>query len=76
MMLKPKIAMRPRAPPARLLTQPRMPSAEFLLRPCASCGGVDARNRNAGAEAVDDQRAERERDCALEVFGLGERARS
>ena len=33
---------------------------------------IDAGKRDIGAEAVDEQRAEREPDALLEVFGLGE----
>ena len=35
---------------------------------------IDAGQRNIGAEAVDQQRAERERDTLLQLIGLGEGA--
>ena len=36
--------------------------------------GVDAGQRDVGAEPIDDQRPEREPDALLELFGLGEGA--
>src|SRR6266487_3898209 len=36
-------------------------------------GGIDARQRNVGSQAIDEQRAEREPDAFLEFLGLGER---
>ena len=37
-------------------------------------GGIDARQRNEGAEAVDDERAEGELDAPLQILGFGEGA--
>ena len=75
MMLSAKIAMRPSAPPARLFTQPRMPEA-FCAANLASAAGIDAGNRDVGAEAVDDQRAEREPEALLQLRRLAEGATS
>ena len=73
MMLSAKIVMRPSAPPANMSNMPRMPPA-CCWKICRNATGVDARQRDVGADPVDDQRAEREPDALLELGRLGEGA--
>ena len=47
-------------------------AAALRLECLGECVGIDAGKRDVGAEPVDEQRAEREPDALLEVFGLGE----
>ena len=47
-------------------------AAALRLERLGECVGIDAGKRNVGAEPVDQQRAEREPDALLEVFGFGE----
>ena len=70
MMLSAKIAMRWMPPPENMLNMPRMPPA-WVLEDLLPGGGIDAGQRNVGAEAVDQQRAEREPDALLQLLGLG-----
>jgi hypothetical protein len=63
--------MRSTAPPENMLNMPRMPPA-LLLERLREGVGIDARHRDIGAEAIDEQRAEREPDALLEILGLGE----
>ncbi len=72
MMFKAKIAMRWMPPPANMLNMPRMPPA-CDLKIWSQAVGIDAGQRDVGAEAVNQQRAEREPDALLELLGLGER---
>ncbi len=51
---------------------PRMPPA-WVRKICSQRGRIDAGQRDVGAEAVDQQRAEREPDALLQLLGLGER---
>ena len=73
MMLSAKIAMRSTAPPANMLNMPRMPD-DWRLERLREGGGIDARERDVGAEPIDDERAQREPDALLEILGLGEGA--
>ena len=73
MMLSAKIAMRSTAPPANMLNMPRMPD-ELALNVCAKAVGIDAGQRDEGAEAIDDERAEGEIDAPLQILGFGEGA--
>ncbi len=73
MMPSAKIAIRSTAPPANMLNTPSTPLRLLTGRP-GRTPRVDARQRDVGAEAVDQQRAEREPDAFLQVFGLGEGA--
>ena len=43
-----------------------------VLKICAQAVGIDAGQRNVGAEAIDEQRAEGEPDALLQLLGLGE----
>ena len=73
MMFSAKIAMRWMPPPANMLNMPRMPPAwraEHLLPDV----GIDAGQRDVGAEPVDQQRTQREPDPLLQLVGLGEGA--
>ena len=47
-------------------------AAGLLLEGLGEGVGIDAGKRDVGAEAVDEQRAEREPDALLEILGLGE----
>ena len=71
MMLSAKIVMRPNAPPANMSNMPRMPPCWFL-NTSARIGGIDARQRDVGAEAIDHQRAQGEPDALLELRRLRE----
>jgi hypothetical protein len=71
MMLSAKIAMRPkRAAGEHVEHAEDAPAAPLnsLRQP-----GIDARQRDVGAEAIDEQRAQREPDALLEVFALAKR---
>ncbi len=72
MMFSAKMAMRWMPPPENMLNMPRMPPA-CVLEDLLPCGRVDAGQRNIGAEAIDQQRAEREPDALLELLRLRER---
>ena len=50
-------------------------AAGLLLEGLRERHRVDARQRDVGAEAIDDQRAQREPDALLQVFRLGEGAK-
>ena len=73
MMLSAKIAMRSMPPPANMLNMPRMPPA-CDWKTCSQIAGIDAGQRDVGAEPIDKQRAEREPDALLQFVGLGEGA--
>ena len=75
MMLSAKIAMRWMPPPANMLNMPRMPPA-WVLENLVPGVGINAGQRDVGAEPIDEQRAEREPDALLQLLGLGERRRS
>ena len=49
-------------------------AAAMLGQDLAHHGRIDARHRHIGADAVDDQRAQREPDALLELGGLGQDA--
>ena len=68
-----KIDMRSSAPPENMLNMPRMPPA-LLLEDLRHHHRVDARQRDVGAEAIDDQAAEREPEPLLELGRLAEDA--
>ena len=73
MMLSANTAMRCTAPPENMLnmssTPWRWPSEARL-----EGRGIDAGQRDVGAEAEHDQRAQREPDAFLEFLGLAERS--
>ena len=71
MMPSAKIAMRSTAPPANMLNMPSMPP-DLLLEGLRERVGIDAGQRDVGAEPIDEQRAQREPDALLQIFGLGE----
>ena len=71
MMPSAKIAMRSTAPPANMLNMPRMPE-DCCWKACVQRLEVDARQRDVGAEPIDEQRAEREPDALLQLLRLGE----
>ena len=72
MMLSAKIAMRSTAPPENMLNSPSTPP-DCVLEALPQRLRIDAGQRDVGAEPVDDQRAEREPDALLQLFGLGDR---
>ena len=66
-----KIAMRSTAPPDSMLNMPSKPwVCCSMMR--GELIGIDAGERDVRAEAIDDERAEREPDAPLQLFGLGE----
>ena len=75
MMPSAKIAMRSTAPPENMLNMPSMPPA-WRLEGLGKGFRIDAGQRDVGAEAVDEQRAQREPDALLELLGLGESVRN
>ena len=75
MMLSAKIAMRWMPPPANMLNMPEN-AAGLRLEDLVPGVRIDAGQRNVGAEPIDQQRAEREPDALLQLFGFGERRRS
>src|SRR6185437_2390562 len=73
MMFSAKIAMRWMPPPANILNMPRMPG--LLVEDLVPGVGIDPRQRNVGAETIDQERAKGEPDALLQFFGFGERAK-
>ena len=71
MMFSANTAMRCTAPPENMLNMSSTPCF-WPRKDCLEGAGIDARQRDVGAEPVDDQRAEREPDALLELFGLAE----
>ncbi len=72
MMFSAKIAMRWMPPPANMLNMPRMPPA-WVLEHLLPDVGIDAGQRNVGAEPINQQRTQREPDALLQFVGLAER---
>ena len=59
--------------PAREHVEHAEDAAGIVLEDVLQDAGVDARDRDVGAEPVDDERAEREPDAALKLGRLGKR---
>ena len=73
MMFSAKIAMRWMPPPANMLNMPRMPPA-CDLNTCSQIVGIDAGQRDVGAEPINKQRTQREPDALLQFVGLRQSA--
>ena len=71
MMPSAKIAMRSTAPPGEHVEHAEH-AAALRLEGLREGVGIDAGQRDVGAEAVDEQRAQREPDALLQVLGFGE----
>ena len=73
MMPRAKTPIRLIAPPVNMFSTPPRPAAAWSKK-ARQLGGVDARHRDVGAEAVDDQQADREQDAGAQFLGLAEGA--
>ena len=72
MMFSAKIAMRLMPPPANMLNMPRMPPA-CDLKTWLPDRGIDAGQRDVGAEPINQQRTQCEPDALLQFVGFAER---
>jgi len=73
MMLRAKIDMRLTAPPANMSSRPRIPF-DWPWKNSWDLDRIEARQRQVGAEPIDEQSAEREQEPLLELRRLGEGA--
>ena len=71
MMFSAKIARRPHGAAGEHVEQPEH-ALVLLLEDVGERADVDAGQRNVGAEAIDEQRAEREPDSLLQLLRLGQ----
>ena len=64
MMPSAKMAMRSTGPPANMLKHAEHATRLLVRRPVANAAGLIPGIRDVGADAIDDQGAQREPDCA------------
>ena len=65
-----KMDMRSSAPPENMLTTPRI-VPDWSLKNSATRCGIDARHRDEGADAIDDQRPDQEQQAAANLAEAG-----